>query len=78
MVSIFNQDIINILCKFIPYETVLFDDRDPPWMNKEAKKLIFEKKNNFNCVRQNNNDKQLLDRLKDFQTKLDFQIRKYD
>ena len=55
-------------CHFIPYETVLFDDRDPPWMNKEAKKLIFEKKNNFNCVRQNNNDKQLLDRLKDLQT----------
>ena len=65
-------------CNFIPYETVLFDDRDPPWMNKEAKKLIFEKKNIFNCVRQNNNDKQLLDRLKDLQTQLDFQIRKYN
>ena len=34
MVSIFNQTIVNILCNFIPHETILFDDRDPPWMKK--------------------------------------------
>ena len=44
MLSIFNQIIINILCTFIPHKTVLFDDRDPSWMNKEIKKLINEKK----------------------------------
>ena len=44
MVSIFNKTIINILSNFIPHETVLFDDRDPSWMNKEIKKLINEKK----------------------------------
>ena len=33
MVSIFHQTIINILYNFIPHKTVLFDDRDPPWMN---------------------------------------------
>ena len=76
MVSIFNQTIINILCNFIPHETVLFDDRDPPWMNKEIKKLIHEKKSIFNCFRQNNNDKQLLDRLKDLQAQLNFLIEK--
>ena len=63
-------------CNFIPYETVLFDDRDPPWMNKEIKKLIHEKKSIFNCFRQNNNDKQLLDRLKDLQAQLNFLIEK--
>ena len=76
MVSIFNQTIINILCNFIPHETVLFDDRDPPWMNKEIKKLIYEKKNIFKCFRRNNNDKQLLDRLKDLQAQLNFLIEK--
>ena len=30
MVSIFNQTIINIPFNFIPHESVLFDDRDPP------------------------------------------------
>ena len=76
MVSIFNQTIINILCNFIPHETVLFDDRDPPWMNKEIKNLIHEKKSIFNFLRQNNNDKQLLDRLKDLQAQLNFLIEK--
>ena len=76
MVSIFNQTIINILCNFIPHETVLFDDRDPPWMNKEIKKLIHEKKNIFNYFCRDNNDKQLLNRLKDLQTQLSFLIEK--
>ena len=63
--------IIDILCNFIPHETVLFDGRYPPWMNKEIKKLIHEKKNicfskeTINCFRRNNNDNQLLDKLKD-------------
>ena len=73
MVSIFNQTIINILCNFTPHETVLFDDRDPPsWI----KKLIQEKKNILNCFRRSNNDKQLLERLKDIQTQLNFLIEK--
>ena len=76
MVSIFNQIIINILCNFFPNEMVLFDDRDPPWMNKEIKKLIHEKRHIFNCFRGNNNAKQLLDRLKDLQTQLKFLIEK--
>ena len=76
MVSIFNQTIINILCNFIPHETVLFDDRDPPWMNKQIKKLIHEKKNIFNCFRRNNNDKHRLHRLKDLQTQSNFLIEK--
>ena len=76
MVSIFNQTIINILCNFIPHETVLFDDRDPPWMNKEIKKLIHEKKSIFNCLRRNINDKHLLERFKDLQTQLNFLIEK--
>ena len=76
MVSIFNQTVSNILCKFIPHETVLFDDRYPPWMNKEIKKLIHEKKNIFNCLRQKNKVKQLLGRLKDLQAQLNFLIEK--
>ena len=76
MVSIFNQTVSNILCKFIPHETVLFDHRYPPWMNKEIKKLIHEKKNIFNCLRQKNKVKQLLGRLKDLQAQLNFLIEK--
>ena len=65
MVSIFNQTIINILCYFNTHEMVVFDDRDPPWMSKEIKKFIFIKRHIFNCFCRNNNNKQLLARLKD-------------
>ena len=41
-----------------------------------SQKLIHEKKNIFNCFRRSNNDKQLLDRLKDLQTQLNFSIDK--
>ena len=27
----------NIVSNYIPHETVTFDDRDPPWINKKAK-----------------------------------------
>ena len=47
-----------------------YDDRDPPWMNKQIKKLIHEKKNIFNSFCRNNSNKQLLDRLKDLQTQI--------
>ena len=76
MVHIFNKIIINKLCNFIPHEMVLSDDRDPPWMNKEIKKLIHEKKNIFNSFCGNINDKQLLDRLEDLQAQLNFLIEK--
>ena len=45
-------------------------------MNKEIKTLILEKRNIFNCFHRNNNDKQLLDRLKDLQAQLNFLIEK--
>ena len=62
--------------QFNSHEIVLFDNRNSPWMNKEIKKLIHEKKNILNCFRQNNNDKQLLDKLKDLQVQLNFLIEK--
>ena len=37
MVSIFNQNNINILCNCFPHETVLFDDRDPPGCTRKSK-----------------------------------------
>ena len=45
-VAIFSDILINIIQNFVPHETIIFDDRHPPWMNKEMKQLI-EKKRNF-------------------------------
>ena len=39
----FNETVLNILRNFITHETVLCDDRDPPWFNNKIKSLIHEK-----------------------------------
>ena len=42
-VNIFNETFLNILRNFITHETVLCDDKDPPWFNNKVKSLIHEK-----------------------------------
>ena len=43
-VDTFNQTILNVLSTFIPHETRICDDRDPPWFNKKSN-LLHTKKN---------------------------------
>ena len=43
-VSFFNKTILNIALNFIPHETVICDDRDPPSINILIKNLIYNKK----------------------------------
>ena len=50
-VSIFNETILNILRNFILHETVLCDDRDPPWFNNKIKSLIHQKSITFKRLR---------------------------
>ena len=42
-ISIFNETILNIMKNFIPHETKIFDDREPPWINDKVKTMIQEK-----------------------------------
>ena len=44
-VSVFNSSILNIVSNFIPNETIVCDDRDPPWLNSFIKNLIRAKDN---------------------------------
>ena len=39
-----NKTILNIVLNFIPHETVICDDRDPPWVNTGIKNPINDKK----------------------------------
>ena len=32
-VDIFNRTILNVLSNFIPHETIVYNDKDPPWFN---------------------------------------------
>ena len=44
-VELFNKILLNIFHNFIPNKIIVCDDRDPPWMNDEIKKMI--KRKNF-------------------------------
>ena len=44
MVHLFNRTIKNILCNFIPHDTITCDDRDAPWINSSIRRLIQDKK----------------------------------
>ena len=43
-VYIFNKTIKNIMYNYIPHETIICDGRDPPWVNRDIKQLIFGQK----------------------------------
>ena len=42
-VNLFNKTIKDIILNYTPYETINWDDRDPPWINKDMKDLILKK-----------------------------------
>ena len=42
-VSVFNETIMNIFENFIPHETITYNEKDPPLMTKQIKRLIAEK-----------------------------------
>ena len=45
------------MSNYIPHETIICDDRDPPWINKDIKQLILDK--NHACKSYIRNDKSL-------------------
>ena len=61
---------MNILSNFIPHETIVCDDKDPPWFNRVIKSLIQEKKDTFNKYRKSKDNIQLLQHLRILQEKL--------
>ena len=69
-VHLFNQTMKNILSNFVTHETVICDDRDPPWINSKIKGLIQEKNIAKKCYFQNNEDIQLFRRFQCFQNLL--------
>ena len=55
-VTVFNRTILNILIKFIPHETIAWDSKDLPWINKRVKSLIQEGTLLFEIFRKNRNN----------------------
>ena len=70
MVFLFNRTIKNILSNYIPHESIICHDWDPPWINNRVKELINEKNNTFQCYIQSNKDPKLFNLVEYFQNEL--------
>ena len=73
MVSVCNTTIKNIMANFIPYETIICDDRDPLWINSRMKKIICERDSLCKGYCKNN-DTQIIEKLSLLQKKLHLAI----
>ena len=69
-VDIFNRTILNILSNFIPHETIVCNDKDPPWFNSRIKTLIKEKNATFKVFRHKKDNPDVIYYLKFLQEHL--------
>ena len=65
--------LLNIIQNFIPHETIM-RDRDPPWINKEIKKLMLEKNLAFKSYCCSNKSMLLFEKFKASQYQLNISI----
>ena len=65
----FNKTIKNIMSNHIPHETIICDDRDPPWVNKDLKQLILDKNHAYKSYIRNDKSLQFFNQLQFLQTK---------
>ena len=73
-VYFFTKTLLNIIQNFIPHETITCDDRDPPWINKEIKKLMLEKNLAFKSYCYSNKSMFFFEKFKAFQYQLNMSI----
>ena len=66
----FTKTLLKIIENFILHETIICDYRDPPWINKEIKKLMVEKNLAFKSYCCSNKNMFLLEKFKTLQNKL--------
>ena len=66
----FNKTIKNIMSNYIPHETIICDDRDPTWINKDIKRLILDKNHPYKSYIRNDKSLKFFNQFQFLQTKL--------
>ena len=69
-VYFFTKTLVNIIQNIIPQETIICDNRDLPWINKEIKKLMVEKNLAFKSYCCSNKNMFLFEKFKALQNQL--------
>ena len=75
-VSLFKKTILNILNNYIPHETIICDDKDPPWFNSRIKSLIENKNKIRKSYQRFKTNSQLLNKMNLLQEQLYLLINK--
>ena len=75
-VSLFNKTILNILNNYVSHETIIFDDKDPPWFKSWITSLIENKDKIRKIYQRFKSNSQLLSKLNLLQEQLYFLINK--
>ena len=65
------------MSNYIPQETIICDDRDPPWINKDIKQLILDKNHAYKSYIRNNKSLQFFNQFQFLQTKLSSLIEEF-
>ena len=73
-VYFFTKTLLNIIQNFIPHETIICDDIDPPWIKKEIKELMIEKNLAFKSYCCANRNMFLLEKFEALQYQLHISI----
>ena len=69
-ITVFNRTVLNILRNFIPHETIVCGDKDPPWFNKTIKYLIQEGTSLLETFRKNRNNVEMITCLNNLNDRL--------
>ena len=77
-VPIFNDIILNIISNFITHETIICDDRDPPWINSKIKKVIYEKNEEHKKYINNKSNFLLLQNINNLQAQIKTLIEHFE
>ena len=75
-VYLFNNTIENIVSNYIPHETIICKNRDPPWINNNIKKIINDKNRAHASYRLNENNSSTFQHFQFLQSRLNSIIEK--
>ena len=59
----FNKSVLNVLSNFIPHETILCADKDPPWFNSQIKSILQAKNKVSKNYKKTKTNMELLNKL---------------
>ena len=66
----FNKIIKNIMSNYIPHETIICCDRDPPWINKDIKQAILNKNHAYKSYIRNDKSLHFFNQFQFLQARL--------